>query len=82
MSDWEKVKYLGGERQKHFSALNGALATGCGSMTIPWFAWDGLDSRLQGGNTREHPFSIIAFVIGEKHPIANNHPVCKARNHF
>jgi hypothetical protein len=35
-------------------------------MTIPCFAWDGLNSRPQKGDKREHPFSIIAFGIGGK----------------
>jgi len=33
-------------------------------MTIPSLAWDGLDSRPQGGNTREHPMSTMTFGIG------------------
>ena len=63
---WRGASIFGhrSKRQKHISALNGALATGRASMPIPRFVWDGLDSRPRGGNTREHPFSIIAFVIG------------------
>jgi hypothetical protein len=51
---------------QHIRALIGALATGCASMPIPYFGWDGLDSPSWGGNTREHLFSIIAFGIGRE----------------
>jgi hypothetical protein len=62
-SGWLEFLRPSGERQKHIRALNGALATECASMIIPCFAWDGLDSRSQGGNTRERQFLIIAFGI-------------------
>jgi hypothetical protein len=39
-SGWLAFPGPGGERKKHISALNGAIATGCVSMTIPCFVWD------------------------------------------
>jgi hypothetical protein len=45
-SGWLEFLRFGGERQKHFSALNGALATGCAPMTVPCFLWDVLKPLL------------------------------------
>ena len=60
-SGWLDFSRLRRGKTKARQCFNGALATGCASMTIPCFAWDGLDSRPLGGNTREQTFSIIVF---------------------